>query len=908
MAIDGNGIDGYGGSGFTQEEIEDFVGDMVTGNTETGITVTYQDADGTLDFVTDDLTFAGDSGSTALSLGDTVTIAGGTNVTTSMSGDTLTINASAAGISDVVDDTSPQLGGDLDVNGHSIVSTSNGDINITPNGTGNVALGNFTFNADQTVGAGEDNYALVYDNASGLINLESVAGGGGGDAWSDPVDANIVPDVDSTRNIGTAGNRFQTIYTDSLSAAGEIEIATGNLVFNTISGSDILDGAGNELLRLSTAPSAVNYPELSASATGNAVELNALGDDTNIDIDLQPKGTGNTILGNYTLDGDQSVGAGQDNYVLTYDNSSGLISLEAAAGGSGDAWGDPVDADIVPDSDSVRDLGSTSNYFAEAYIDAITTTGNITVGGTVDGRDVAADGTKLDGIEASADVTDEANVTAALDGATLTAVTVATGDKILAQDVSDADNLKTVTAQSIADLYSPADLSIAGDTGSGALSLGDTLTVTGFPSSGISSFYLSDTMYIDAADDTLHGDTGSITKALGLNVYFLGGTSISTSASGSTITFNVDDDFLSNTGDVGTGSYDFGGASDFEIPNGTAPSLTKAGQIAVDTSIANHTGLIQYHDGVESLYAVGLPTGNLTSTDKHAIVYNGGNREFEMSDSFLLNTGDTGTGVYDFGGATSLEIPNGAAPTVNAAGEIAVDTTITDYTGMIKYHDGTEELTVLAVPTANLSTTDGEVVAYNATNNELEFVTAGGGTQDWELISTATASSDATVTFTDLSSTYGIYKLFITNCAPATNNVAFYMRTSANNGTSYDSGSSDYDGTITAVVGGAYSDNEFQNTPGAKTNISLLSTSNTYKAGSSTNEQINGEIIIYNPSSANFTHVSGQFSWEEENGQAARSIFSGYRASAAAVDAIEIRFESGNISVGNFYLFGLRSS
>ena len=40
-------------------------------------------------------------------------------------------------------------------------------------------------------------------------------------------------------------------------------------------------------------------------------------------------------------------------------------------------------------------------------------TGSITVSGTVDGRDVATDGTKLDGIEASADVTDTANVTAA---------------------------------------------------------------------------------------------------------------------------------------------------------------------------------------------------------------------------------------------------------------------------------------------------------------------------------------------------------------------------------------------------------------------------------------------------------------------------------------------------------------
>ena len=35
----------------TEEQVEDFVGGMLTGNTETGITVTYQDDDGTIDFV-----------------------------------------------------------------------------------------------------------------------------------------------------------------------------------------------------------------------------------------------------------------------------------------------------------------------------------------------------------------------------------------------------------------------------------------------------------------------------------------------------------------------------------------------------------------------------------------------------------------------------------------------------------------------------------------------------------------------------------------------------------------------------------------------------------------------------------------------------------------------------------------
>ena len=44
---------------------------------------------------------------------------------------------------------------------------------------------------------------------------------------------------------------------------------------------------------------------------------------------------------------------------------------------------------------------------------ALDITGNITVSGTVDGRDVAADGSKLDNIEANADVTDATNVDAA---------------------------------------------------------------------------------------------------------------------------------------------------------------------------------------------------------------------------------------------------------------------------------------------------------------------------------------------------------------------------------------------------------------------------------------------------------------------------------------------------------------
>jgi hypothetical protein len=46
--------------------------------------------------------------------------------------------------------------------------------------------------------------------------------------------------------------------------------------------------------------------------------------------------------------------------------------------------------------------------------------------------------------------------------------------------------------------------------------------------------------------------------------------------------------------------------------------------------------------------------------------------------------GATGTGVWDLGEASSFEIPNGASPTVDAAGEIAVDTT----TDQLQYYGG----------------------------------------------------------------------------------------------------------------------------------------------------------------------------------------------------------------------------
>jgi hypothetical protein len=97
----------------SEEQVEDFVGGMLTGNTETGITVTYEDTDGTIDFVATDpslsnegsLTVGAGTSTTSTISSNTsgstaVTLEAGTNITLSETGNTITIASTAAGISD----------------------------------------------------------------------------------------------------------------------------------------------------------------------------------------------------------------------------------------------------------------------------------------------------------------------------------------------------------------------------------------------------------------------------------------------------------------------------------------------------------------------------------------------------------------------------------------------------------------------------------------------------------------------------------------------------------------------------------------------------------------------------------------------------------------------------------------
>ncbi len=87
-----------------------------------------------------------------------------------------TVTASKALLVDSNKKLNELLVDNITIDANTISSTnSNGDIIIDPNGTGNVKVGNFEFNADQTVGSGQDNYVLVYDHSSTSISLEAAA-------------------------------------------------------------------------------------------------------------------------------------------------------------------------------------------------------------------------------------------------------------------------------------------------------------------------------------------------------------------------------------------------------------------------------------------------------------------------------------------------------------------------------------------------------------------------------------------------------------------------------------------------------------------------------------------------------------------------------------------------------------
>jgi hypothetical protein len=90
--------------------------------------------------------------------------------------------ATSGAISNVVEDSTPQLGGNLDMNGNDIVTTSNADLELAPNGTGHVTVkgntnqGTIQFNCENNSHGQQIKAAPHSESASNVLTIPSTGG------------------------------------------------------------------------------------------------------------------------------------------------------------------------------------------------------------------------------------------------------------------------------------------------------------------------------------------------------------------------------------------------------------------------------------------------------------------------------------------------------------------------------------------------------------------------------------------------------------------------------------------------------------------------------------------------------------------------------------------------------------
>ena len=254
----------------------------------------------------------------------------------------------AYGNSNLVEDTSPQLGGSLDVNGNDIVSTSNANIDIIPNGTGDVNLG-----AD-TVMVGDNNAnATITTQGTGDLTLNTNSGTNSGTITiADGANGNIsvTPNgsgkviIDGLSHPTADGSANQVIKTDG----------SGNLSFTTLASG----GLGNI--------SEDTSPQLGADLD---VVTHGIVSTSNRNIAITPNGSGKVVL-----DGISHPTADGTNGQALVTNGSGVLSFSTISGGSGGGATGGGNDEVFYENDQAV----TTNYSISASHNAMSA-GPITV-------------------------------------------------------------------------------------------------------------------------------------------------------------------------------------------------------------------------------------------------------------------------------------------------------------------------------------------------------------------------------------------------------------------------------------------------------------------------------------------------------------------------------------------------
>lgn len=187
--------------------------------------------------------------------------------------------------------------------GESNTTVGQGSMNANTTGVQNTAIGRNAFSVNQT---GSDNTAIGYASLTTATNRSQ------------------------NTAVGASALRFNTSTNNTVVGAKAGDATTngyGNTLVGANAGGVFTTGDFNTVVGDSAYMSSTNYSN--TTVIGNRAEPTASNQ-----VVLGNSSVTQLKSGNYAFNIDQTVGAGQDNYVLTYDNGTGEIGLEVAAGGS----------------------------------------------------------------------------------------------------------------------------------------------------------------------------------------------------------------------------------------------------------------------------------------------------------------------------------------------------------------------------------------------------------------------------------------------------------------------------------------------------------------------------------------------------------------------------------------------
>ena len=130
---------------------------------------------------------------------------------------------------------------------------------------------------------------FIVDNATtGAYTVTFKTTSGTGVTWAAADKGTKMVYSDGTNVVDTAFTELSSDFSPQLSA--DLDANGKNITIDTATG--IIDENGNEQLKFVTTGSAVNEFQLTNAATGNAPAIAVTGGDTNIDLNLTPKGIG----------------------------------------------------------------------------------------------------------------------------------------------------------------------------------------------------------------------------------------------------------------------------------------------------------------------------------------------------------------------------------------------------------------------------------------------------------------------------------------------------------------------------------------------------------------------------------------------------------------------------------------